>query len=114
MTAHPEIFAKAQGEVDRVVGTDRLPTFEDRPELPYLECILREVYRWNPASTTGVSHRLIQDDEYNGYHIPAGVCQCQIPSQHNLTCLRRHDNHSESLVCLCDICILFKYFDMFV
>jgi hypothetical protein len=45
MTRHPEIYAKAQTEMDRVVGPERLPTFGDRDSLPYLACIQKEVYR---------------------------------------------------------------------
>ena len=45
MVLNPEVFAKAQEEMDRVVGRDRLPTIEDRDSLPYLECILKETYR---------------------------------------------------------------------
>jgi hypothetical protein len=33
--AHPEVLEKAQKEIDTAVGSDRLPTFEDRPRLPY-------------------------------------------------------------------------------
>ena len=43
MTLHPEVQRKAQEEIERVVGRDRLPTFEDRAQLPYLECVIREV-----------------------------------------------------------------------
>jgi hypothetical protein len=35
MVLHPEVFAKAQKEIDSVVGTDRLPSFSDRASLPY-------------------------------------------------------------------------------
>lgn len=45
MVLHPEVFHKARAELDRVVGTDRLPDFSDRPSLPYLECVIREVFR---------------------------------------------------------------------
>lgn len=45
MVLHPRYYAKAQAEMDRVVGLNRCPTLEDRELLPYLECILREVYR---------------------------------------------------------------------
>lgn len=33
--AYPEIQKKAQEELDRVVGRDRLPTIEDEKDLPY-------------------------------------------------------------------------------
>ena len=46
MILHPEVFAKAQAEIDRVVGTDRLPDFQDRTSLPYVESVVKEVYRY--------------------------------------------------------------------
>jgi len=46
MALHPDIQRKAQAELDRVVGQRRLPELIDRPSLPYVECIMREVMRW--------------------------------------------------------------------
>ncbi|KAF8727211.1 hypothetical protein AX14_007483 [Amanita brunnescens Koide BX004] len=62
--AHPEVLEKAQKEIDTAVGSDRLPTFEDRPRLPYVEAVLQELWRWS------VSVPL--DDVYRGMHIPKG------------------------------------------
>ncbi|KAH9917080.1 cytochrome P450 [Fomitopsis serialis] len=45
MVRHPEVYTTAQAEMDRIVGRERLPQFDDRQELPYLECVLKEVYR---------------------------------------------------------------------
>ena len=73
MTIHPEAQKKAQAELDAVVGPDRLPTFEDRESLPYLNALLREVLRWHPVTPMGVPRRAVADDEFNGYHIPAGT-----------------------------------------
>ncbi|KAL6308002.1 cytochrome P450 [Sparassis latifolia] len=70
MVLHPEVYKKAQEEVDRVVGRGRLPDFNDRDSLPYLECVLKEVYRWNVPLPLGIPHQLMHDDEYSGYHIP--------------------------------------------
>ncbi|KAH9917056.1 cytochrome P450 monooxygenase [Fomitopsis serialis] len=72
MTLYPEVVKKAQDEIDRVVGNARLPDFEDRSSLPYLECILSELYRWNPPLYLGVPHRLTTDDDYRRWHIPRG------------------------------------------
>ncbi|KAJ7283455.1 cytochrome P450 [Mycena rebaudengoi] len=69
---HPEVQAKAQSEIDTVVGNDRLPTFTDRGDLPYVEAIVKEVLRWNTVVPTGVPHRATQDDIYEGYFIPKG------------------------------------------
>lgn len=72
MTLHPEIFETAQAEVDGIIGKERRPCFEDRQDMPYIERVLKELYRWHPASTFAVGHRLIQDDAYEGYYLPAG------------------------------------------
>jgi hypothetical protein len=36
----------AQEEIDRIVGTDRLPTFEDRKNLLYINTLIKEALRW--------------------------------------------------------------------
>lgn len=46
MVLYQDVFAKAQEEMDSVIGSERLPTIDDRDSLPYLECILKEVYRF--------------------------------------------------------------------
>jgi Cytochrome P450 len=45
MIMHPEILEKAQAEIDSVIGSDRLPDFDDRKSLPYLGCIVKELHR---------------------------------------------------------------------
>ena len=50
VTLHPEIFSELQAEIDTVVGRDRLPELSDREKLPFLECVIKEVYRWNPPA----------------------------------------------------------------
>ncbi|KAF8646264.1 hypothetical protein AX16_007304 [Volvariella volvacea WC 439] len=72
MTRHPEVYAKVQAEIDSVTRGERLPDFEDRPLLPYLECVLQEVYRWCPPVPLGLPHRLMEDDVYRGYLVPSG------------------------------------------
>ena len=53
MTLYPEVQARAQEEIDRVVGHDRLPDFSDRDNLPYVEAILMETLRWHPITPLG-------------------------------------------------------------
>lgn len=45
MTLNQEVLKRAQDEIDSVVGADRLPTMNDRPNLPYIDCIVKEVFR---------------------------------------------------------------------
>ncbi|KAF9460615.1 cytochrome P450 CYP621A2 [Collybia nuda] len=72
MVLNPEHQARAQKEIDMVVGSGRLPEFEDRLSLPYVECLLQETLRWNAAVPLGVPHRSLEDDVYEGMFIPKG------------------------------------------
>ncbi|KAI0299745.1 cytochrome P450 [Multifurca ochricompacta] len=72
MTLYPGVMKKAQAELDAVVGSHRLPTFEDRDRLPYLNAVIKEVLRWAPVTPFGGHHRLMEDDIQDGHLIPAG------------------------------------------
>jgi cytochrome P450 len=51
----PQVQRRAQAELDAVVGRDRLPTFNDRPRLPYIEASCKELMRWNMVTPMGTS-----------------------------------------------------------
>jgi len=67
---YPEMQSKAQAEIDAVVGQNRLPTFEDRKSLPYVEAVCKELLRWLPIVPLAVPHRAMADDVYGKYFIP--------------------------------------------
>ena len=73
MTTYPEAQKRAQAELDAVIGPDRLPTFEDRDSLPYVNAVFKETTRWNPVLPLAISHKTTEEDVYNGYYIPAGT-----------------------------------------
>lgn len=90
MVENPHVWKRAQADIDAVVGTDRLPEFDDRPSLPYIDAIIREVIRWRPALPLGTvwkqasfstapdypqggPHSLTRSDVYDGYYIPKGM-----------------------------------------
>ncbi|KAI0642607.1 O-methylsterigmatocystin oxidoreductase [Trametes meyenii] len=73
MVQYPDVQRKAQEELDTIVGPDRLPEFSDRQSLPYVDAMVKEVIRWHSVVPLGVSHRTLDEDEYNGYRIPAGT-----------------------------------------
>lgn len=50
MVLHPEYRKRAQEEIDRVIGSARLPDYADRGKLPYVEAFYREVMRWQPPT----------------------------------------------------------------
>lgn len=72
MIKFPEVQRKAQEEIDRVIGSDRLPGFQDLPNLPYVSLVAQETYRWFPASTLAVPHVAKEDLTARGYSIPKG------------------------------------------
>ncbi|KAH9051796.1 cytochrome P450 oxidoreductase [Lactarius vividus] len=72
MVLFPDVQLKAQEEIDRVVGTDRLPNFADREHLPYLSALYKELLRWHVIGPMGIPHSTIQDDWYGDYFIPKG------------------------------------------
>ncbi|KAG6909891.1 hypothetical protein DXG01_014705 [Tephrocybe rancida] len=94
---YPEWISTAQKEIDAVVGPDRLPSFKDRPFLPYVEAIVRETLRWRPAARFGVPHQSTASDviEYEGkeYFIPEGSIIFAVPwaIEHDQSRFEDHD-----------------------
>ncbi|EKM55879.1 uncharacterized protein PHACADRAFT_256807 [Phanerochaete carnosa HHB-10118-sp] len=72
MVLYPEAQALVQEEIDRVVGRDRLPEMDDQNSLPCVTAVIYEVLRWHSPLPLASPRRAMTDDEYNGYHIPAG------------------------------------------
>ncbi|KAF8342442.1 cytochrome P450, partial [Amanita rubescens] len=73
MALYPSVQKRVQDEIDRVVGLDRLPTYEDRPLLPIVEAVVRETFRWRPVGPLAMPHTAVKDDVYKGYYIPKGT-----------------------------------------
>ncbi|KAF7342026.1 Cytochrome P450 [Mycena venus] len=73
MSTHPDIQKRAQDEIDRVSGRDRLLTIDDQKALPYVTALLKEILRWAPVAPLGLKHRVTKDDIYNGFWIPKGA-----------------------------------------
>ena len=73
MALNPDVQRKAQEEIVQQIGNKRLPTFEDRPLLPYIEAIYREMLRWKPVLPLSIPHKSTEDDHYRGYFIPKGM-----------------------------------------
>ena len=73
MLAYPETQARAQAEIDAVVGRARLPTFTDYPHLPYVRAMVKEVLRWRPVAPLAAPHKSTEDDWYEGMFIPKGT-----------------------------------------
>lgn len=66
----PDSVRAAQKELDEVVG-DRLPDFSDFSSLPHVFAVVKEVLRWIPVTPLAVPHYVAENDEFQGYNIPA-------------------------------------------
>ena len=73
MARNTHVMKKAQKQLDRVTGGERLLDHSDVAELPYITAIIKELFRWSPPVPMGASHRLMEDDVYEGMFIPAGT-----------------------------------------
>lgn len=73
MVLHPEAQRAAHEELMSVVGPGRLPEFSDRDALPYVDALVKECTRWIPVGPLGFPHSCAEEDEYEGYRIPAGA-----------------------------------------
>ncbi|KAG6330988.1 hypothetical protein ID866_8100 [Astraeus odoratus] len=80
MTLYPEVQTKAQEEIDRVIGQDRLPDFSDRENLPYIGAIVLETLRWYPILPLALPHATSTDDVFDGMYIPKGYSPVLLPS----------------------------------
>lgn len=67
---HPKVLARAQQELDTIVGRDRLVSESDLPRLPYLQAIIKEVFRLHPSTPLSLPRIAAEDCDINGYHIP--------------------------------------------
>ncbi|KAG5650135.1 hypothetical protein H0H81_000558 [Sphagnurus paluster] len=63
--AIPEVFNKARKEIDSVIGTGNLPSFNDQHSLPYITAITKEALRWKDVLPIGVPHFIETEDEFN-------------------------------------------------
>jgi len=73
MLHFPDAMRKAQEEIDAVIGHERMPEFDDRESLPYVQALINETLRWRPVAALGGSpHAVTADDVYNGMFIPKG------------------------------------------
>lgn len=72
MVMFPDVQAKAQREIDIVVGSSRLPELQDEDHLPYVSAVVKEALRWFPITPMGVPHANDEEIEYADFTIPRG------------------------------------------
>jgi len=72
MQEYPAIQKQAQMELDTVVGRNRLPVFDDRSNLLYIDALCKEVLRFHPPLPLGLPHLSTSDDVQDEYFIAKG------------------------------------------
>uniref|UniRef100_A0A0D9VVA9 Uncharacterized protein n=1 Tax=Leersia perrieri TaxID=77586 RepID=A0A0D9VVA9_9ORYZ len=74
MVLHRDIQAKAQEELDAIVGRGRAVSDADVAGLRYLRCIVKETLRVHPPGPLLSWARLaVHDARVGGHHVPAGT-----------------------------------------
>ncbi|KAM6474005.1 cytochrome P450 2C31-like [Liasis olivaceus] len=69
----PHIQAKAQQEIDEVVGANRAPSMEDRVKLSYTNAFVHEIQCFQQASAETFPRMTTQDVNFRGHFIPQGT-----------------------------------------
>ncbi|XP_034556261.1 cytochrome P450 2J6-like [Notolabrus celidotus] len=73
MMYYPRIQEKVQAEIDTVVGSSRLPSMNDRENLPYTNAVIHEIQRMANIIPLNVFRMTIQDTTLDKYTIPKGT-----------------------------------------
>uniref|UniRef100_UPI00358E0E2C cytochrome P450 1A1-like n=1 Tax=Myxine glutinosa TaxID=7769 RepID=UPI00358E0E2C len=70
----PEIQEKIQKEIDAAVDRSNFPRLTDKPNLPYIEAFMLEVFRHSTFLPLAVPHCTTRDVVFEGYFIPRNTC----------------------------------------
>lgn len=64
-----DVLERVQREIDEVVGSGRLPSLDDRVNMPYTEATLRESMRFDTLVPSSVAHRALVNTKLGDYEI---------------------------------------------
>ncbi|XP_045424396.1 cytochrome P450 2C42-like isoform X2 [Lemur catta] len=70
---HPEVTAKVQAEIDRVIGKHRSPCMQDRSHMPYTDAVVHEIQRYIDLVPHNVPRAVTCDIKFRNYLIPKGT-----------------------------------------
>nr|XP_008268460.2 cytochrome P450 2C18 isoform X1 [Oryctolagus cuniculus] len=70
---HPEVTAKVQEEIERVIGRHRSPCMQDRSRMPYTDAVMHEIQRFIDLVPTSLPRAVTRDVKFRNYLIPKGT-----------------------------------------
>ncbi|XP_044518627.1 cytochrome P450 2C44-like [Gracilinanus agilis] len=70
---YPKIQAKVHEEIDRVLGSSRKPSMQDRVKMPYVDAVVHEIQRYIHLLPFGLPRLAVQDIHFQKYVIPKGT-----------------------------------------
>uniref|UniRef100_A0A182YW76 Cytochrome P450 n=1 Tax=Biomphalaria glabrata TaxID=6526 RepID=A0A182YW76_BIOGL len=73
MINFPEVQEKVFAEIKENVGTERVPTIQDKTKLHYLHAAILETQRLCSLAANSFFHTCLQDTTIQGYDIPKGA-----------------------------------------
>lgn len=70
LTHNVAVQTAARRQLDQEIGHDRLPTLNDRSNLPYIDAVLCEIQRMANVAPLGIVHRATETAKFGEYIIP--------------------------------------------
>nr|XP_033808922.1 cytochrome P450 1B1-like [Geotrypetes seraphini] len=70
LVRYPHLQARLHEELEGAVGRERLPAWEDRRRLPFLEAFLYETLRFSSFVPFTIPHCTTADVTVDGFHVP--------------------------------------------
>ena len=70
MALYPGVQKKVRAEIEELLGRNRLPSMQDKGNLPYTEAVIQEISRLGSIAPLSLPHRCTATFTLNGYTIP--------------------------------------------
>ncbi|CAL1703919.1 unnamed protein product [Somion occarium] len=70
MATYSDVQARAQQEIDSVIGSSRTPEVDDIDSLPFLKAVINEVHRFRPTAPLAIPHTNTVDERIGNFVIP--------------------------------------------
>ena len=70
LAQNPELQQRAVDEILAVVGKDRFPSLEDKPQTPLIEAIVLETHRITALAYLGIPREVVKDTTLGEFFLP--------------------------------------------